>query len=203
MPPKVLYRLAGQTGIVTGILLLFNTARRAGVVPENAFTHQLAPIAAFLAPLVITGLYLWQRERSGTLGFVGYVLNFLGLAGALAIEFTLHYVFPLLPEDTVTSLVDGRTGMGFLLISVVYLAGIVLFGLAMWRADLLPRVAVALYVVGFVPTALRPLLPSAVVTAGFVLGSLAVIWLSVALVQAVAKTAASAVSRASVQNTAG
>jgi hypothetical protein len=203
VPPNVLYRLAGQTGIVTGVLLLFNTARRAGVVPENAFTHQLAPIAAFLAPLVITGLYLWQRERSGTLGFVGYVLNFLGLAGALAIEFTLHYVFPLLPEDTVTSLVDGRTGMGFLLISVVYLAGIVLFGLAMWRADLLPRVAVALYLVGFVPTALRPLLPSAVVTAGFVLGSLAVIWLSAGLVRAVAKTAASAVSRASVQNTAG
>ncbi len=200
MPPTVLYRLAGQAGIVTGILLLFNTARRAGVVPENAFTHQIAPIAAFLAPLVITGLYLRQRDRAGTLGLVGYLLNFLGLTGALAIEYVLHYVFPLLPKETVDSLVDGRTGMGFLIISVVYLTGIVLFGLAMWRADLMPRLAVALYVVGFVPTALRPLLPSSVVTAGFVLGSVAVILLSVALL---AKTAASTVSRASVQNTAG
>ena len=187
MPPNVLYRLAGQTGIVTGILLLFNTARRAGVVPENAFTHQIAPVAAFLAPLVITGLYLWQRERTGLLGLVGYLLNFLGLAGALAIEYVLHYVFPLLPKETVDSLVDGRTGMGFLIISVVYLTGIVLFGLAMWRADLMPRVAVALYVAGFVPTALRPLLPAAVVTAGFVLGSIAVIWLSVILSQTTAR----------------
>lgn len=200
MPPTFLYRLAGQTGIVTGVLLLFNTARRAGVVPENALTHQIAPIAAFFAPLVLTGIYLFQRERAGVLGLWGYVLNFLGLAGALAIEFTLHYVFPLLDKDTVTTLVDGRTGMGFLIISVVYLAGIVLFGLATWRADIFPRGAVLLYVVGFVPTALRSVLPSPVITLAFVLGSTAVIWLSVALV---ARTAATAVSPARVQNTAG
>src|SRR5262249_46813660 len=147
------------------------------------FTHSIAPIPAFLAPLVITALYLRQRERSGTLGLVGYVLNFLGLAGALVIEYVLHYVFPLLPQATVTALTDGRTGAGFLAIGVVCLAGIVLFGLAMWRADVLPRAAIACYVLGLATTALRPLLPASVVSTGFVVGSVAVIWLSATLAE--------------------
>jgi hypothetical protein len=201
VPPSTLYRLAGRAGVVTGVLLLFNTARRVNLVPENTFTHQIAPVAAFLALFVITGIYLFQRERSGRLGLWGYGLNFAGLAGALAIEYTLHYVFPLLDKETVDRLVDGRTGVGFLIISVVYLTGIVLFGLATWRAGLFPRPAVALYVVGFVLTALRPVLPAAVVSGGFVLGSVAVIWLS--LVLAVARTADSAVMPARIQNTAG
>lgn len=201
MPPSTLYRLAGRAGVVTGVLLLFNTARRVNLVPENAFTHQIAPVAAFLALFVITGIYLFQRERTGRLALWGYGLNFAGLAGALAIEYTLHYVFPLLDKETVDRLVDGRTGLGFLIISVVYLTGIVLFGLATWRAGLFPRPAVALYVVGFVLTALRPVLPGVAVSGGFVLGSVAVIWLS--LVLAVARTADSAVTPARIQNTAG
>jgi hypothetical protein len=201
--PTALYRLAGQTGVVAAVLLLFNDARRAGIVPENTFTHSIAPVAAFLALFVITGWYLWQRESSGVLGLWGYLLNFVGLSGALAIEFTLHYVFPLLDKQTVTRLVEGRTGTGFLIVSVVYLTGIVLFGLAMWRAGRFPRPAVALYVVGFVPTALRSVVPDFVVTLAFVAGSVAVIWLSVSLVLAVARTAASAVSPARIPNTAG
>jgi hypothetical protein len=201
VPPSTLYRLAGRAGVVTGVLLLFNTARRVNLVPENAFTHQIAPVAAFLALFVITGIYLFQRERTGRLALWGYGLNFAGLAGALAIEYTLHYVFPLLDKETVDRLVDGRTGLGFLIISVVYLTGIVLFGLATWRAGLFPRPAVALYVVGFVLTALRPVLPGVAVSGGFVLGSVAVIWLS--LVLAVARTADSAVTPARIQNTAG
>jgi hypothetical protein len=181
MPPTTLYRLAGQAGVLTGLLLLFNDARRVGLVPENALTHGIAPVAALLALFVITGLYLWQRERSGVLGLWGYCLNFAGLAGALAIEFTTHYVFPSLDKETLTSLVEGRTGTGFLIVSIVYLAGIVIFGAATWRAGLFPSGAVVLYVVGFVPTALRAVLPEAVVSAGFVLGSVAVIWLSVTL----------------------
>jgi hypothetical protein len=184
MPPTTLYRLTGRAGVVTGVLLLFNDARRVGLVPENAFTHAIAPIAAFFAPFVITGIYLWQRDRVGALGLWGYVLNCVGLIGAAAIEFTGHWVFPFLGKETVTSLVDGRTGLGFLIIAVVYLIGIVLFGFASWRAGVLPQCATVIYVAGFAPTALRGVVPDAVVSAGFVLGAVAVIGFSVALVQA-------------------
>ncbi|HEU5475080.1 MAG TPA: hypothetical protein VFV67_30925 [Actinophytocola sp.] len=184
MAPTTLYRLAGIAGLLTGVLLLLNDARRVGVVPENDLTHSIAPIPAFLALFALTGLYLWQRERTGRLGLYGYALNLAGLAGALAIEFASHYVLRFLDSDTVERLVDGRTGTGFLVISMVYLAGIVLFGLASARAGLFPRTACALYVVGFVPTALRAVLPAPVVSIGFVLGSAAVIWMSWRLVTA-------------------
>lgn len=181
MPPTTLYRLAGQAGVLTGVLLLFNDARRVGLVPENAFTHGIAPIAAFLAAFALTGLYLRQRERTGALGLWGYALNVVGLTGLAAIEFTLHYVFPFLDKATVDKLVDGRTGTGFLIISVIFIVGVILFGVATWRAGRFPAWAAALYVVGFVPTALRAVLPEAVVSAAFVVGSAAVIWLSAIL----------------------
>jgi hypothetical protein len=201
MPPTTLYRLAGRAGVVTGILLLFNDARRVGLVPENTLTHSIAPIAAFLAPMVLTGIYLYQRERFGVLGLWGYVLSAAGLVGLAAIEFTLHYVFPLLDKAVVDKLVDGRTGTGFLIISVLFLAGTVLFGLGLWRADQFPRGAVVLYVVGFVPTALRAVLPAPVVSITFVFASAAIIWLS--LVLAVARTAPNAVRPERIPNTAG
>jgi quinol-cytochrome oxidoreductase complex cytochrome b subunit len=203
MPSTTLYRLAGQAGVATGILLLFNDARRVGLVPENAFTHEIAPIPAFLAPFALIGLYLWQRERIGPLGLWGFALNLAGLVGVATVEFTLHFVFPLLDKQTVDRLVDGRTGMGFLIASIVFLTGTVLFGLAMWRADRFPRWAVILYVVGFVPTALRSILPAPVVSLGFVLGSVAISWLSVTLVLAVARSAPTAVSPARIPNTTG
>lgn len=203
MPLTTLYRLAGQAGVATGVLLLFNDARRVGLVPENAFTHEIAPIPAVLAPFALIGLYLWQRERTGPLGLWGFALNLAGLVGVATAEFTIHFVFPLLDKQTVDRLVDGRTGTGFLIASTVFLTGTVLFGLAMWRADRFPRWAVVLYVVGFVPTALRSILPAPVVSLGFVLGSAAIIWLSATLVLAVARSAPNAVSPARIPNTTG
>ncbi|HET9144018.1 hypothetical protein [Actinophytocola sp.] len=178
MPPTTLYRLAGWAGVLTGVLLLLNDARRIGIVAANDLTHSIAPIPALLAPFVLTALYLWQRERTGVTGLLGYLLNTAGLVGAFAIEFASHYVFRFLDRETVESLLDGRTGTGLLVVSVIYLTGIILFGLATWRAGRFARWLPAAYVIGFVPTALRTVLPDAVVSAGFVLGSVAVIGLS-------------------------
>lgn len=203
MPPHTLYRLAGQAGVVAGVLLLFNTARRVGIVPENNLTHGIAPLAAFLAPFALTGIYFWQRERSGALGVWAYALSTVGLIGLAAIEFTLHYVFPSLDKAVVDSLVDGRTGTGFLIVSVIFLAGAILFGLSLWRADQFPRLAAIGYLVGFVPTALRAVVPAPVVSLAFVIGSATLIWLSVSLVLAVARTAPNTVSPARIPNTTG
>jgi len=67
----------------------------------------------------------------------------------------------------------------------------------MARAGQFPRWAVVLYVVGFVPTALRPILPAPVVSLGFLLGSAAIVWLSVTLVPRRGENRATAVSPAS------
>jgi hypothetical protein len=62
VPPTTLYRLAGLAGMLSGLLLLFNTARRGGVVPANALTHGIAPLSSVLGLFALTGLYLWQRQ---------------------------------------------------------------------------------------------------------------------------------------------
>src|SRR5689334_5252782 len=123
MESTTLYRFAGQAGIATGVLLLFNDARRVNLVPDTAFAHEIAPLPGFIAPFVLMGLYFWHRRRVGTLGAVGFGLNLAGIVGVTAVEFALHYIFPLLDKGTVDRLVDNRTGTGFLIISVVYLAG--------------------------------------------------------------------------------
>ena len=57
----------------------------------------------------------------------------------------------------------------------------VLFGFASWRAGVLPRGALALYIPGLCAAALRASVPEAVYLGGLTLGSAGVLWLAVAL----------------------
>jgi len=43
MPDSTLFRLAGLAGVLGAFLTLVAAARRAGLIPENALTHALAP----------------------------------------------------------------------------------------------------------------------------------------------------------------
>lgn len=98
------HRVAAAAGFVCAVLLVVNSARRAGLLPETALTHAIAPFAALAGLLAITGIYLLIRGTTGVLGLLGYVLNSAGLAGAFAIEYTLHFVFPYLGGGTVSGL---------------------------------------------------------------------------------------------------
>jgi hypothetical protein len=138
MPTNTLYRLAGWAGLAAGVLLLIATARRGGLLPENALTHAIAPPASALALFALTALYLRQRDRAGTLGLVGFAVNLLGLTGLFAVEFTTHAVFPYLDETTRTDLLAGPTRTWFLVVAMTFLAGVVTFGVASLRSRVLP-----------------------------------------------------------------
>jgi hypothetical protein len=181
MPTNTLYRLAGWAGLAAGVLLLVATARRGGLVPENALTHAIAPPASALALFTLVGLYLRQRTRTGRLGLVGFAVNLLGLAGLFAVEVITHAVFPYLDETTRTDLLAGPTRTWFVAIAMTFLAGVLLFGTASLRARVLPAPAVALYLLGFAPAALRGLVPEAVYLGGLTVGAVALLWLSTAL----------------------
>ena len=181
--PDTLYRLAGWAGLLGGALLLVATARRGGLIPENAFTHAIAPPASALELFTLTALYLRQRERTGVLGLVGFATNLLGLAGLFAVEFSTHAIFPYLSEGTRDDLLAGPTRGFFLTVALTFLLGVVLFGVASLRARVFPMPAVALYLLGFAPAALRGIVPEAVYLAGLTVGGLGVLWLSVALVR--------------------
>ncbi len=181
MPTTALYRLAGIAGALSALVILTNTARRSGLVPANLFTRGIAPLAECFGLLALTGLYLLQRRESGTLGAVGYALNTIGLAGTLGIDVVTNYVLPYLRPADATALLAGTTGQMFRITSVVFLLGVLIFAIATWRARRLPAVAMALYVVGLVPVALRTVLPAPVASVGLVITAVATTWLASAL----------------------
>jgi hypothetical protein len=181
MKPSALYRSAAVAGLTCAVLLLVNSARRSGLLPENDFTHAIAPLAALAGLFALAGLYLWQRSASGPLGLIGFGLNAIGLAGAFAIEYSVHFVFPSLDDGTVTALVDGGTGTAFRVTAIVLIVGVAAFAVASFRAGRFPRGAIALYAVGMIPGSLRNAVPEPVYLGGLVVAALGVAWLSLAL----------------------
>jgi hypothetical protein len=67
---------------------------------------------------------------------------------------------------------------------MTFLTGVLMFGVASLRARVLPAAAVALYLLGFAPAALRGIVPEAVYLGGLTVGAVAVVWLSTALLGA-------------------
>jgi hypothetical protein len=181
MSDRSLYRLAGLAGVLGGALILVAVARRAGVIPENGFTHALAPPASALLLLTLTALYLVQRQTAGRLGLAGFVLNHLGLSGLFAIEFLTHAVLQYQDAATREQVLTGPGRPYFLVVALTFMAGVLLFGVASWRAGLLPRGALALYVPGLCLAALRTSVPEAAYLGGLAAGAIGVIWLSTTL----------------------
>ncbi|MEU7749052.1 hypothetical protein [Nonomuraea sp. NPDC049158] len=181
MRPSALYRATATAGFACAVLLLINVFRRAGLLPETTLTHAIAPFGALTGLLAITGLYLLIRGSAGTLGLIGYLLNAAGLAGAYAIEYTLHYVFPLLGGAKVNELLAGGTGQAFLATSVVLLAGVLTFSAAALRAGTLPALAVVLYAAGMIPGALRNMVPLPVYLIGLAVAAAGIAWMSARL----------------------
>jgi hypothetical protein len=181
--PATLYRLAGWAGLIGAALLLVAVARRGGLIAENTLTHAIAPPASALTLFTLTGLYVYQRDRLGRLGLVGYVVNLLGLAGLFAIEFATHAIFPYLTASTREDLLAGPTRSYFLTVAVLFGTGVILFSIASLRARVLPGAAVVLYLAGFVPASLRGSVPEAVYLGGLTVGAVAVGWLALTLVR--------------------
>ncbi|MEO3875960.1 hypothetical protein ABGB18_44910 [Nonomuraea sp. B12E4] len=172
------FRVTAAAGFVCAALLVVNSARRAGFLPENALTHAIAPLGALTGLLAITGIYLLIRGTAGSLGLIGYVLNSAGLAGAFAIEYILHFVFPYLGGGTVSGLLAGETGRAFLVTSVVLLVGVLTFSAAAVRSKVMPVAGVVLYAVGMVPGSLRNVVPVPVYLIGLVLAAAGVLWMA-------------------------
>jgi len=175
-----LIRWAGLSAVVGGCLFV-------GIQPVHppeilssfttstwAIVHSVGVAMCFLILLGITGIYARQVEESGWLGLVGFLLFGLMWALTAAFQFAEGLIVPLLVTDAtrfvvgfegVTSGSPSEVSLGILpavysLTSVLYLVGGVVFGIATFRAGILPRWAGGGLAVGTVaPLALSLLLP--------------------------------------------
>ncbi len=163
-----------------------------------AITHYLSIVMDLLAMLGIAGIFARQVEKSGWLGLTGYLLFSGFWAFSVALHFIEAFISPVVVAEA-PKFVEGLLGMinghatefnlgalptvyGLLIGLVMYVIGGLLFGIATFRARVLPRWAGGLLALG----TLLPVLLSSVVNHPFdrlfaVPVGLALAWLGYAL----------------------
>lgn len=126
--------------------------------PAWAFIQALKLIMCLLFLLGIAGLYARQANEAGWLGLVGFLLFSLSWALTMAFVFAGAFILPVLAAEaprfveSFLGMVSGSPGemsLGALsavwtLSGVLYMLGSLLFGIAMFRARILPRWAAGL-----------------------------------------------------------
>ena len=140
-----------------------------------AITHYLSIVMDMLGMLGMAGLYARQVEKSGWLGLAGYLVFSLFWAFSVALHFIEAFISPVV-ATVAPKFVEGLLGMvtgnageinlgalptvyGLLIGVVGYVLGGLLFGIATFRANVLPRWAGGLLAIG----TLLPVLLSSVV----------------------------------------
>ena len=176
-----LTRVAGAAAVTAGLIFIgvqinhphldATSVTTAEVVLRNI----LKVLMATLALVGITGMYLSQVRRNGLLGLIGYLVLGAGYLLILSTTFVAAFVLPSIAEtnpnyvNDVIAVTNGRAAagdIGALAITtkvqgLSYLAGGLLFGIALFRARVLARWAAALLAVGGVVTVVLSLLPDA------------------------------------------
>lgn len=201
--PAQLIRWAGLPAMGAGILYIAIQA----IHPLDVFSsvatarwatvHYLSIVMDILSLFALTGLYSRQVEESGRLGLAGYLLFSLFWVFSLAFHFIEAFISPVV-ATVAPKFVEGLLGMVtqtpseislgaiptvYLLTGIVgYLLGGISFGIATYRAGVLPRRAGGLLAVG----TLLPILGSALVSHPYdrifaVPVGLALVWLGYAL----------------------
>jgi hypothetical protein len=196
-----LIRWIGLSAVVAGVIF-------AGIQPIHppdelasvtttawAIITPLKTVMCLLFLLGIAGLYARQVEMAGWLGLAGYVLFSISWALNLAFVFAEAFIMPPLAA-TAPEFVDAYLGVAagrasevnlgalpalYALTGVLYLLGGLLFGIATFRAGILPRWAAGLLAITALLTPLAALLPHQIQRLAAVPMGIAVAWLGYAL----------------------
>ena len=175
MNRSLLYLWAGIAGIIAGLL---------NIVIEflpAIIGRPLNLLVVILMVWTLTAIYLRQRAESGVLGFIGYVVNEFGLALIVGLIYARVFVLSALDATLVGELMSGTTGFAALASLIIFVLGVALFGISIIRANVFPKWAAVLYIVGFLPLAVAPFIPPVVVSIGEIVASVGVLGLSYVL----------------------
>jgi hypothetical protein len=174
-------RSAGVAAIAAGLIFI---GVQINHPPLNATTIAtlnveirdcLKVLMAALAVAGITGMYLRQIKQSGVLGLIGYVLLSAGYLAILCTSFVGAVILPSIARtvpgyvnDVLTTATGGspigHVGLlhtAILIQELTYLAGGLVFGIALYRAHVLARWAAALLAAGGVISAALNVMPDA------------------------------------------
>jgi hypothetical protein len=142
---------------------------------EMVVRDTLKVLMAALALVGITGMYLSQVRRNAVIGLVGYLVLSAGYLLVMGTAFVAAFVMPTVAasnpgyaDDVIAATTGGSpTGDIGALATVAqvqgfaYLAGGLVFGIALFRARVLARWATVLLAVGGIVTAALSMMPDA------------------------------------------
>jgi hypothetical protein len=176
-----LLRWAGLSALIAGSCYVFVGVFHPANVVESAATtrwavvHVVACAMCFFGLIGLTGIYVRQAARAGRAGLVGFLMLSLWLVAIMGFSFVEAFVLPRVVTAS-PSLVDAwmkvfnggtsKVDLGVLptlwtLVGVLYILGGLLFGVATFRAGILPRGAAVLLALGTLLAPLGGLLPLA------------------------------------------
>ena len=168
MTASTLMRLAGVSAMLAGLCIIVMGMFHPLNVPEAVTTatwvnvHIFATAMGFFGLFGMAGLYARQVEKIGWLGLAGFILLSLWLTIVMGFSFVEAFILPRLATEA-PKLVEGVLGMfsgtpsevdlGILpalwkISGPMYILGPLLFGIATFRAGVLPRWAGGSLVLG-------------------------------------------------------
>jgi hypothetical protein len=196
-----LLRLAGLSALLCGscyvLVGVFHPANVAASVTGTrwAVVHVLMCATSFFGVLGLAGLHARQAAKTGWLGLIGMGLLSLWFVITMGFSFVEAFILPH-PGTVTPAFIDGWMGMfngdpstvslGALpalwqLTAPLYIGGGVLFGLATYRARILPRGAAVLLALGTGAAPTAVLLPLGSQPKMAIPVGLAIAWLGYAL----------------------
>lgn len=101
-------------------------------------------------------------------------MNWFGIGAVAGLDCTRLFVLPFLEKSIVAQLLAGPTMTVFFVSALVFLSGVILFSVAMYRANVFPRLPILMYVIGFISYSLPTLFPDPVVRIAQVIGTLGI-----------------------------
>ena len=136
------------------------------------------------------GLYLKQKESAGSLETVGFVIAVVGMMFFLADAMIGIVIFPAMaeyaPEMTAATgpLFTGRALGFYIMFAATNMIGIIIWAIATLRANIMPKLAAVLFLIGGILFNLPPMpgLHLVLVTGGVIWG-VGAAWLGLSLVK--------------------
>ncbi len=201
LTPPTLMRLAGFSALIAGVCYVVVGVFHPANVPASVtstrweIVHLFACVMCLFGVIGMAGLYARQALKTGWLGLVGYVLLTVWFVLVMGFSFVEAFILPHVASAS-PGLVQAWMGMfngpsgqfdlGALptlwtLSGPVYILGGLFFGIATFRAGILPRWAGALLALSTLLAPVAALLPNASQPKTAIPMGIALAWLGYAL----------------------
>ncbi len=201
MTSSTLMRLAGVSAMLAGICFLFMGMFHPANIPASVTdaswvsVHIFATFLGFFGIMGLTGLYARQVEKAGWLGLAGYILFSLWFGLIMPFCFIEAFILPRMVTTWpafiaawMAMLTGDPMGVNLEILPTLwnlsnpmYILGPLLFGIATFRAGVLPRWAGALLILGAVMPPVAAVVPPAAQMKIVLPYGLAMLWLGYAL----------------------